>query len=207
MAKREALTRERILRAALAIVDRDGLAAISMRRVGDELGVEAMSLYHHVASKAAILDGIFETVLGELPAATRSRSWQAALRERARALRTVLRSHPNALPLFATRPAATPAAIAHVEAALEVLRTAGFSARDALRTFQVLVAFTVGHTLTSYAPVAPDDAADPAYDGLSEHEFPRIREVAPLIAAGDLEPEFEYGLDAMLAGIEQRRRR
>src|SRR5262245_13473224 len=103
-----------------------------MRRIGDELGVEAMSLYNHVANKAAIVDGIFEAGLAELPAAKRAPSWQAALRDRARALRAVLRAHPYTLPIFATRPAVTPASIAHVEAVLDVLRSAGFSAADAL---------------------------------------------------------------------------
>jgi len=132
--KREALSRERILRTALDLVDREGLEAISMRRVGEELGVEAMSLYNHVANKAAILDGIFETVLAELRAPKRSPTWQAALGDRARALRAILRAHPNALPIFATRPAVTPASIAHVEAVLAALRDAGFSADDALST-------------------------------------------------------------------------
>src|SRR5690349_8477694 len=112
------LSREKILAAALAIVDREGLAALSMRRVAEAVGVEAMSLYHHVANKAALLDGVYELVLAELPPWKRSSSWRASLRTRAIDLRATLRAHPNTLPLFATRPAATPAAIAHLEAGL-----------------------------------------------------------------------------------------
>src|SRR5258707_13922848 len=103
------LTRERILSTALAIVDREGLDAISMRRIGEALGVEAMSIYNHVANKAAILDGIFETILGELPVAKPASSWRLGLQARARAFRSGLRDHPNALPLFSPRPAVTPA--------------------------------------------------------------------------------------------------
>jgi AcrR family transcriptional regulator len=203
--KREALSRERILGAALGIVDREGLDAISMRRVGEELSVEAMSLYNHVANKGAILDGIFEAVLSELPPAKRFASWEATLRERACALRSVLRTHPNAVPLFATRPAVTPASIAYVEAALRALHDAGFAPEEALSTLQVLVAFVVGHTIATYATRKPDEDSRPAYDRLNESKFPRVREAARLLAKHDREEEFEFGLDAMLAGIGARR--
>ena len=202
--RREALSRDRILRAALAIVDREGLEAISMRRVGEELGVEAMSLYNHVVNKAAILDGIFETVLTELPSAKRSASWQAALRDRARALRAVLRAHPNALPIFATRPAVTPASMAHVEQVLDILRTAGFSVADALSALQVLVAFVVSHTVAADSPRRPDEESHPAYDRLGDAQFPRVREAARHLARHDLDDEFEFGLDAMLSGLQVR---
>ncbi len=204
MPKRASLSRERILQAALRVVDAEGLHAISMRRLGEELGVEAMSLYHHVNGKAAILDGIFEMVLAELPAAKRSSAWQPVLRERARALRSVLIAHPNTLPVFATRPAVTPAALAQVEFVLEILRSAGFSASDALSALQVLFAFTVGHTVAAYSPRGPDAASRPAYESLDEAEFPRVREAARLLPSHDVESEFELGLDALLSGLEGR---
>jgi AcrR family transcriptional regulator len=202
--RREALSRERILRAALAILDQEGLDAISMRRVGEELGVEAMSLYNHVDGKAAILDGIFETVLAELPPPRRAASWQAALRDRARALRAVLRAHPNALPIFATRPAVTPASLDHVEGVLEVLRSAGFSAPDALRALQVLSAFVVGHTVAGYAPRKADEDSRPAYGRLDEARFPRVLEAARLLDGHDVEDEFEFGLEALFTGFGER---
>ncbi|NUP10668.1 MAG: TetR family transcriptional regulator [Polyangiaceae bacterium] len=202
--KREALSRERILRAALEIVDREGLDAISMRRLGEELGVEAMSLYHHVANKAAILDGIFETVLAELPPLSRSASWRTVLSQRARGLRLVLRAHPHALPIFATRPAATEASILHVEVVLDALMKGGFSAEDALSALQVTAAFVVGHTVAAYAPVRADETSRAVYDHLSEERFPRVREVARILPRHDLEKEFELGLEAMIVGIEAR---
>jgi AcrR family transcriptional regulator len=203
-AKREALSRDRILRAALGIVDREGLDAISMRRLGEELGVEAMSLYNHVPNKAAILDGLLEIVLAELPIPKKSASWQGALRDRARMLRAVFHSHPNALSIFATRPAVTPRSIAHIESVFDVLRTAGFSVADALSTLQVLLAFVVGHTLAAYSQRGPDEVSQPEYERLSQKDFPRVREAARLLPTHDIEREFEFGLDAMLVGIEAR---
>ena len=202
--RRESLSRERILRAALDLVDREGLDAISMRRVGQELGVEAMSLYHHVANKAAILDGLFEAVLAELPPTRKSASWQEALRERALALRAVFRAHPNALPLFAARPAVTPASIAHVEGVLDVLHQAGFTPDQSLSALQVLAAFVVGHSLAAYAAHRPDEISVPVYEHLDEGSFPRVREIAILLASHDLDQEFELGLDAMLDGLALR---
>ena len=204
--RREPLTRERILQAALAIVDREGLDAISMRRIGEALGVEAMSLYNHVANKAAIFDGIFEAILAELPPAKPPDSWRRGLDERARAFRSVLRAHPHALPLFATRPAVTPASIAFVEEGLALLRRAGFTAAHALMAFQALVAFVVGHTLASYAPGPADAISEPAYDALSEAAFPHVRAAAKLLVTYDVEREFEFGLEAMLTGLEAQRR-
>jgi TetR/AcrR family transcriptional regulator, tetracycline repressor protein len=202
--KRSPLSRERVLQAAVAIVDKEGLAAISMRRLGEELGVEAMSLYNHVASKAAILDGVIEVILGELPAPRRSASWRLACRERARALRAVMRAHPNALPLFVTRPAVTPVALGHVEYTLDLLRRGGFSPDVALGAMQAMVAYVVGHAMASYAAQPTDEESVPQYDRLDEKEFPRVREAARLLPRHDLEAEFELGLEAMLAGLELR---
>lgn len=200
MARTARLSREQILRAALAIVDHEGLEAISMRRVGEALEVEAMSLYNHVANKAAMLDGIFEAVLSSLELRVRLGTWDATLRDRAIALREVLRAHPNVLPLFATRPAVTPAAIAYVEDVLDTLRSAGFGPTAALQSLHVLVAFVVGHTMATCSRLAPEDESRPQYDVLTD-EFPRVREAARLLPEYDVEKEFEVGLDALLAGL------
>jgi TetR/AcrR family transcriptional regulator, tetracycline repressor protein len=198
-AEREALSRERVLKAALVLLDREGLSALSMRRVGQALGVEAMSLYHHVASKGALLDGIYEIVLSELPVAPPSRSWSKALRERAHAFHDVLRAHPHALPLFATRPAVTTATLSHVEGVLELLRGAGFSAADALQSLQTLSAFVVGHCLAAYAP--REDETRPPYATLDAQRFPRVLEAARLLGEHDPERDLSFGLDALITGL------
>jgi AcrR family transcriptional regulator len=198
------LSRDRVLRAALAVLDRDGLDAVSMRRVGAELGVAGMSLYHHVADKAALLDGVFEAILAEMAPPRRTRHWRAALTDRALALRDVLRAHPHALPLFATRPAVTPASLVHVERVLAVLRAAGFGPRAALTAFQVVLALVVGHTLGAHGPSAGGAPPRPAYADLDPRAFPRVREAAPLLATIDPDRELAAGLRALLAGLSPR---
>ena len=198
--RREPLTRERVLATALALIDGEGLDALSMRRVGEELGVEAMSLYNHVPNKAALLDGVFEQVLSELPSASPSRSPKLALRRRALELRAVLRAHPRALPLFVTRSAVTRASLAHVESVLETMHALGFSAERALSSLNVLVAYVVGHSAASYA-VEPPDERSVDYAPLDPETFPRMSEAARHLPTHDVEREFEFGLDALLTGI------
>jgi hypothetical protein len=153
-----------------------------------------------------MLDGVFEAVLTEMaPPKKPTAKWQATVRDRALAFRAVLRAHPHCIPLFATRPAVTAASMAHLEAGLAVLRAAGFSIADALRIFEVLLAFVTGHAIATYSPVRPDDGK-PAYEQLGEDEFPYIREMARVLAMRDLDAEFEFGLEALLTGIEARRR-
>lgn len=194
------LSRERILRVALGIVDREGLDAVSMRRVGEALSVEAMSLYNHVANKGAVLDGIFEMILAELPRETKGRGWKARLRERAHAFRRVLRAHPNAIPLFATRPAVTTVSLGYVEALLAELAEAGLPARDSLSAMHALLAYVVGHTLATHGPRSASETS-PDYGGLDAATYPHVRAAAALLTTHDPEREFELGLDAMLGGL------
>src|SRR3954469_2681663 len=101
--RREPLTRERVIEAALGVMDAEGLEAVTMRRIGRELGVEAMSLYNHVEDKAAILDGICEVVMAEFAFPKESADWRQLVRSGARAWRDMLRAHPNVIALFAER--------------------------------------------------------------------------------------------------------
>lgn len=207
---RQPLTRDRVLQAALDLVDREGLEAVSMRRLGEALGVEAMSVYNHVPSKADVLDGVFEQVLAELPPLKRGSSWKATLRARALALADVLVKHPNALPLFATRPAVTEGAMRHVEEALSVLHEAGFGAAQSLTLFQLVFTFVVGHTLNTYGPVRAEEMTVPAYAMLDAARFPRVRAMAAVLAARNPRKELELGVDLLLDGVSRagpRRRR
>src|SRR5919198_2846249 len=128
---RQRLSRERIVAAALKIMDAEGLEAVSMRRVAHELGVEAMSLYHHVEDKEDILDGICELVMSEFRFPEPSDDWEQVAREGARAWRDIMRSHPSCMRLFAERrkPVTRPEALRPMEFALGVIRSAGLSER------------------------------------------------------------------------------
>src|SRR4029079_17183606 len=94
---RPSLSRERVLRAAVEIMDAEGIEAVTMRRIGRELGVEAMSLYNHVEDKAAILDGICEVVMAEFSFPPETEDWEELARAGARGWRDMLRSHPNVI--------------------------------------------------------------------------------------------------------------
>jgi AcrR family transcriptional regulator len=199
---RPPLTKERVLAAAVQLVDTSGLEALTMRRLGEALGVEAMSLYRHVPGRAALLDGIHETILselGDLDHARRSR-WTEAVRAHGRAFRRVLVAHPNALVLFATRPAVTPAALVHVDRGLSILRNAGFSVDDALSAFQTIVTFVVGHALSSHAVIPSEDRSKAAYDAVES--LPALTEAAAILGERDIDAEFEFGLDALIRGLE-----
>lgn len=196
------LTSNEVAAAALKVVDQDGLEAISMRRVGDALGVSAMSLYHYFPSKEALLDAVFQAVLVELPPLRRGGGWQAMVRRRALEFRITLARHPKAIALFATRPAATLASLERVEETLAMLRAAGFSARNALSLFQIVLAFVVGHTMSSLA----EPVNVPDYAKLDAEKFSSLRAVAA-IESYDVDDEFELGVSAIVNGFPAPRRR
>ena len=133
--KHAGLTRDQVLEAAVRLVDRDGLAALSMRRLATDLGVEAMTLYHHVRNKQGLEDAIVEYVLAEslIPPGSRGEpaSWQEVVAGHAHQLHRGLTRHPGAVVLFASRPAITPSTLAVLEHVLRVLRAAGFPPRTA----------------------------------------------------------------------------
>ncbi len=191
--RRQPLTRDAILDAALALLDRHGLAGLSMRRLGAALGVEAMSLYHHIPSKDALLDGLHERILVSLePPPAQARHWQAFARHQAHALHRALLAHPHAIPLFATRPAATPAAIARLDRYLAVLLEAGFKPLDALSVVQLVAQLVVGHAMwTTGVEVMWVDAAAP----------PHVQQVERVIDRWDPDRELELGIDALLHGF------
>jgi AcrR family transcriptional regulator len=191
--RKQALTREAILDAGLVLLDRDGLAGLSMRKLGSVLGVEAMSLYNHIPSKEALLDGLHEQILLSLEAPPNARSWQAFIRHHAHALHRALIAHPNAIPLFATRPASTPAAIERLERYLVVLSRAGFKATEALSIVQLLAQLVVGHAMWSSGVevVLLDDDAPP-----------HVKQAERALEHWSPDRELELGIDAMIRGFE-----
>lgn len=148
--RKSPLTREEILKAALDLADAEGLSGLTMRGVAEKVGVEAMSLYHHVPNKDALLDGVVETVFRQmrvpdpLPA-----DWRDLMEAMVSEFRRVLVEHPNILPLVASRPPATPIASPYMRVPLQLLSDAGLPSADVVALYQSLLAFTFGHALLS----------------------------------------------------------
>lgn len=229
--ERAGLTREIVLDAALGLIDREGRAALTMRRLGAELGVEAMTLYHHVPNKDALLDGLVERVFAEAlplpggpegaPGGTlgdgEATDWRAFLRAYADSLRTALLRHPGVLPLVTGRPAVTPATLDAVERGLRTLTSAGFALGPAVDSLNALSLFVVGHTAAEAdaRPAQPsakaggsgdsDKAAAPGTSAwlaeLDCERYPLVVEAAGTGAGTDDAERFGFAVDAMLTGF------
>jgi AcrR family transcriptional regulator len=210
--QRERLTRARIVRTALGLMDAEGLEAVTMRRVGRELGVEAMSLYNHVRDKEDLLDAITEAVLAEFRWEPATDDWMELGRAAAREWRRVVRAHPNVIRLMIERkhPLTSVDALRPTEIALELLRRAGLSERDTANAFQAFGGYIFGVVMMELGNLAPGRAA--AWEALPSTEigrslpsdFPCLTEMLPWMMACDPEATFELGLDLLLEGIRAR---
>ena len=199
------LTRERVVAAALGIVDREGLDALTMRALGRTLGVDPMAVYHHLPNKAAILDAVAEAVIAEVPAdPDAGLPWPEQVAALARGYRAALRRHPNALPAVATRPDVSVAALRLLDVALGVALRAGFAPAAALELVHATSCLVVGHALdeSGAGATTPEVAALQAAL-LATGEYPNLAAVAT-VQPGDT---FETGLAALVAGFEARLRR
>lgn len=160
------LTREELLEAATRILDEEGLSALTMRRLAAEVGVEAMSLYHHVPNKDALLDGVVEHVLRQMRVPDpMPEDWMDLMETMVAEFRRVLVDHPRVLPLVANRPPATPASAPYMRVPLEVLGRAGLPGEDVVALYQSLIAFTFGHSLLS---VQSADGGVPSEEAVGE---------------------------------------
>jgi AcrR family transcriptional regulator len=212
-ASRTPLSRQRVLGAAVALADRGGIGSLSMRKLAQELGVEAMSLYHHVANKDAVLDGIVDVVFGEIELPSGEADWKAAMRRRAISAREALRRHPWAAALMESRSTPGPANLRHHDAVLGVLRNAGFSVELAAHAYSLLDAYIYGFALqeTSLPFGTPEETAEVAQTIMAEfpaHEYPHLTEIATehvLQPGYDYGNEFRFGLDLILDGLDQAR--
>jgi AcrR family transcriptional regulator len=202
---RRGLTRERIFEAAREIVDRHGLDALTMRSLGQALGVEAMSLYRHVKGKDALLDGVHGAILSELPPVPARGAWTTRLYTTAIAFRKVLRQHPRALQLFATRPAVTATALEQLESVLGILEVAGFTPHERLRGVHALLSFVVGSCIWQLADQSTATEVD--YSRLGAGTYPRLSKIGPILEGWDYDVEFMFGLRAMIDGLEASRTR
>jgi AcrR family transcriptional regulator len=212
-APRTPLTRQRVLRAAVALADRGGVGALSMRKLAQELGVEAMSLYHHVANKDDILDGIVDVVFGEIELPTGDAGWEAAMRRRSVSAREALRRHPWATGLMESRRTPGPANIRHHDAVLGVLRNAGFPVELAAHAYSLLDSYIYGFALqeASLPFHTPEETAEVAQEIMAAFpadDYPHLAEIATehaLQPGYDYGDEFLYGLDLILDGLARAR--
>lgn len=203
------LSRARILEAALDLLDREGLAAFSMRRLADELGVGTMTVYGYFRSKDELLDALVDRgarAIAEAASFTEADgSWRAGMRELMVALRRTLIEHPAFVELRYRHPLQTPGALTITEVGIRTLREAGFGKREAAEIYRILFVYTFGFAAFGPGRRSEADRAEAleALGGLPADSYPALVEVAEE-AAGAMADEtlYEVGLDALLDGFE-----
>jgi AcrR family transcriptional regulator len=184
-----------------------------MRRLGDKLGVEAMSLYNHVRNKDDMLDGMVDVVFGEIELPPSGADWRTAMRKRAISARQVLLRHPWANGLMESRTSPGPANLRHHDAVLGSLRRAGFSVEMTAHAYSILDGYIYGFTLTESTlpfrkPGEVAQVASQILEGFRTGEYPYLAEMAvdrAMKPGYDFGDEFEFGLDLILDGIKRAR--
>ena len=203
----EPLTRQRVLEAALRLLDQEGLEGFSMRKLGALLGVEAMSLYNHVESKRALFDGVIELLIVQAPYPEQP---DATPREElcafANAFRDVLRAHPRVLPLIATSPLRASASLAMLDHLLETLHQAQITGVQSIYALQCLVGFIVGHTLLgtvtqAVAGLESGPNGPMVWQHFPADHYPRLHTLLPEIAQWNTDQEFDFGLQALFQSL------
>lgn len=204
------LNRERVLQAAVALADSRGIGSVTMRRLAQELGVEAMSLYHHVTNKEGLLDGMVDRIFAEIRLPSGD-EWKSAMRERAISARQVLLRHRWAIGLMDSRRNGGPATLRHHDAIIGSLRTAGFSIEMAAHAFSILDSYLYGFLLQeSSLPFGSSEeleaAAEAILRDLPAEDYPHLTEmtVEHVLQPGyDFAEEFGFGLELILDGLER----
>lgn len=211
VASRTPLTRERVLAAATRFADEKGIVALSMRKLGEVLGVEAMSLYNHVANKDDLLDGMVNSVFSEIELPSFKDGWKKAMRQRAISTRQALSRHPWAIELMQSRVKSGPATLRHHDAVIGTLRDAGFSIVMTAHAFALIDNYIYGFaqqeaSLPFQAGEVTADVAAIFVKQMSPEEYPHLTEFAiehVLKVGYDFGLEFEFGLDLILDGLER----
>ena len=190
-----------MLAAALRLIDREGLQALTMRRLGRELGVEAMSLYNHVRGKEDLLDGVVELLAREVEIPSVG-SWDDRLREVVRGYRGLARLHPNAFPLIALRPLNTRGSLEPIEATLTIACSAGFDVEASMLAVRVLASYASGYALSELNGFGLEGEAG-ALDAqaLPADSFPLLRALAPQLRSQNHDVEFERGLELIMTAL------
>jgi AcrR family transcriptional regulator len=212
--RRAPLNRERLLLVAVDLADREGIEGLSMRKLGQELGVEAMALYRHVRNKDEILDGIVDVVVGEIAVPDPGEDWKIAMRQRVMAARQVMLRHTWAPRLLEERTTLGPAVLGYIDSVLAILSRGGFSIDMAHHALHVMGSRILGFNQDLF-----DDSAEPApgpeaaaiLARAMADKYPRITDLALAVShegglgGCDDDFEFEFGLDLILDGLERLR--
>lgn len=208
--RRLPLNRDRILVAAAEIADERGVAAVTMREVASRLGVEAMSLYNHVANKDDILDGMVDLVVGQLDVPADADHWREAMRRRAISAREVFGRHPWAPALLDSRESSGPTRLRYLDSILGALVRAGFSMDGAARAFSLLDSYIYGFGIQQMNFSADDGAsteemAEAILAYIPAEEYPYLHRMAShaMEVGYDAEADFEFGLEIILDGLER----
>ena len=208
---RTPLSRERVLREAVTYADENGIGSLTMRKLGDALGVEAMSLYNHVANKAELLDGMIDQVFGEIDLPPDGSGWKRAMRDRAVSARHVLSRHRWAIGLMESRSSPGSATLRHHDRVIGILRHAGFSVELAAHAYSLLDSYIYGFALqeASLPFDTGEDTAELARTIMAQfpaREHPHLTEltVQHVLQPGyDYGNEYEFGLDLILDGLQR----
>ena len=209
--RRAPLSRGQVLEAAIALADQSGIEALSMRKLGQALGVEAMSLYNHVANKSDLLDGMIDIVFSEIGLPAGDIGWKQAMRQRAISAREVLGRHRWAIGLMESRRSPGPATLRHHDAVLGCLRQAGFPVDLTAHAYSLLDSYIYGFALQEASlpfdtPEKTTQVAQEISGRFPAGEYPHLTELTikhvlqPGYHYGD---EFEIGLDLILDALER----
>ncbi len=211
------LTRERIISAAMELIEREGVDAVSMRRIAAQLDSGVMALYNHVPSKAALLEGVAEQVMSGIDfSVDPDASWEDQVRAQARAFREALRAYPRCAMVTVSRPATSAAELLPMEHALGLLRSAGFGEEDAVRVVRMFIGYIIGSLLREVGvapglvpqrPLGHDQSVLEADRpiGLDPGEFPLVTSMSAEIMQRDHDADFEFGLNLLVHAISELR--
>ena len=205
------LNRERVLRAAVALADEVGTESLTMRELGLRLGVEAMSLYNHVANKSDILDGMVDLVVGEIDLPPDAVGWREAMRRRAISAQAVFARHPWASALIDSRVSSGPERLHYFDWVLGTLRGAGFSYEMTAHAISILDCYVYGFgrqalNMSPAPDVNPEEVAEAFLQAIPADEYPNLREMVVEYAINtghDESADFEFGLNLILDGLER----
>jgi AcrR family transcriptional regulator len=207
------LNRERVFHAAVALADERGIESLTMRALGEELGIEAMSLYYYVANKDELLDGMVDLVYSEIELPSREADWKTAMRQVATSAHEALSRHRWAITLMETRTRPGPANLRHHDSVIRTFREAGFSIKQAIHAFSLLDSYISGFALQELTmpfetPGQLAEAAESILGQFPADEYPHLAETITehVTKSGyDYADEFEVGLDLILDGLERLR--